>query len=545
MDRAVAIGVAKRLFIESACKMPSVSAALATVLFDQAANAPETPGFTRSEIATAVSTLTEEWGIGETFDDAVHRELGRFPEKLQAFSEKHLPYLGVTSISGPTGIARGDQGGLLFLKIDYVPQATEAAGALASAFERAVTEVIGEDARLGYDRDVAAGTAHVVATTPVRNPTARGVLVTVLIGFTAALSLLAYPTSRRWIVTRFQALIRKDGAPRSAGSTISVLPDPHYTLQNVRVKNRETLLFSSIQSTSIDGHCEHGKPVVVLNLGDIPAMKELVLLRNDEIYKRYPNFRGGVLNVRDEAVQATHSYVYKVAQRDGQRGDFVTSTPRSAYVPRCPSGNRTPIGQSMSVEPRQGTAPVTVHCSITAIDPDGDPLTYSWSFMDYNGFTYEHGATAQHTFLYSGKYAADAYADDGRDEPQKVGGAEIVVEGPPPPLISSAEYRRAMGFGIVIPVSGPVGSPFTIRVYREMNERGAHVVQYRFRLGYCNHPVKVRNPPMPCITDPQASPEFVHTYKEPGQYEIEVELTYDDGEMDVKPLAIVNVTAAQ
>lgn len=545
MNRAVAIDVAKTLFIESACKVPSVSAALATVLFDHAANAPGTPGFTRSELATAVSTLTEEWGIGETYEDALHRELSRLPQKLQAFAKKRLPYLGVTSISGPTGIARGDHGGLLFLKVDYVPQASDTAGALASAFEKAVTEVIGEDARSDYDRDVAAGTVRVVVTTPVQNPTARGVLLTVLLGLTAALSLLAHPTSRRWIVTRFQALIRKDGASRSAGGTINVQPDPHYTLQNLRVKNRETLLFSSIQSTSVDGHCENGRLVVSLRLADIPAMKELVLLRNDEIYKRYPNFRGGALDIRDEAVQATHSYVYKVAQQDAQQGGFVTSTPRSVYVPRCSSGNRTPVGQSMSVEPRQGTAPVTVHCSITATDPDGDPLTYSWSFMDYNGFTTEHGATAQHTFPYSGKYAADAYADDGRDEPQKVGGAEIVVEGPPPPLVSSAEYRRAMGFGIVVPVSGPAGSPFTIRVYRQQNERGAHVVQYRFRLGYCNHPVKVRNPPMPCLTDPQASPELVHTYKEPGQYEIEVELTYDDGEMDVKPLAIVNVTPPQ
>jgi len=122
-----------------------------------------------------------------------------------------------------------------------------------------------------------------------------------------------------------------------------------------------------------------------------------------------------------------------------------------------------------------------------------------------------------------------------------IGRAEVVVDGPPALASTPADVLSAMGYGTVDPPEGPPGTTFTFHVLRQKNERGARVVQYRFRLGYCDGSSRKPDPQKPCVTGPQASPDYRHAYQDAGQYRVEAELTFDDGEMEVKPLAYVNV----
>ena len=64
-----------------------------------------------------------------------------------------------------------------------------------------------------------------------------------------------------------------------------------------------------------------------------------------------------------------------------------------------------------SADPAGGTAPLTVAFSATGQDPEGDALTYAWSFGD--GGTAE-GATATHTFAAAGTYSVTVTVKDAK-----------------------------------------------------------------------------------------------------------------------------------
>ncbi len=77
--------------------------------------------------------------------------------------------------------------------------------------------------------------------------------------------------------------------------------------------------------------------------------------------------------------------------------------------------------------PTSGTAPLTVAFNGSgSTDPDGDPLTYAWSFGDG---TQGSGVSVSHTYSTSGLYAAALTVDDGRGGTHN---AEVVIVVDPP-----------------------------------------------------------------------------------------------------------------
>jgi len=75
------------------------------------------------------------------------------------------------------------------------------------------------------------------------------------------------------------------------------------------------------------------------------------------------------------------------------------------------TGNANPIADAVAT-PTFGAAPLAVaFSSANSIEPDGDPLTLSWSFGDATGSTL---ANPTHTYATPGTYAAVLTATDGR-----------------------------------------------------------------------------------------------------------------------------------
>ena len=373
-----------------------------------------------------------------------------------------------------------------------------------TAIGDAVGDVIGDHERSEYEARVAQGAAHVMATQPVRNPTGRGIMITIFLSLLTTLSLLAYPPSRRWIQQTVQRLLtgeKKPGNATRAGNTIEVRPDPTYSIFSLRVKNRETLAFSGVISSFADGRCTDGKAQVVLVSQTVPALKELVLLRNDEIYRKYPDFPGGRFDFTDMDVQPERSYVYKLAHFDPEHDEYVTSPARGVDTPRCAVNNLLPVGLSMSVEPQEGVAPLTVKCSVKQADPDGDPLTYSWTFMGERPLRVRAGRFRR---AYVPVRRQVRCAGICRRWPRRTADGRkrrhLRSDGPPAPIGTPAEWARRDGFGEVEPAEGQPGTTFRLRVLRQRNGRGARAVQYRFRLGYCES--YKQKPPLtfPCVT---------------------------------------------
>lgn len=74
-----------------------------------------------------------------------------------------------------------------------------------------------------------------------------------------------------------------------------------------------------------------------------------------------------------------------------------------------PDDNNAPIA-AITANPTSGTAPLTVSFDAgSSVDPDGDALTYTWSFGDGNTAT---GITASHTYS-EGTYIASVSVSDG------------------------------------------------------------------------------------------------------------------------------------
>jgi hypothetical protein len=72
--------------------------------------------------------------------------------------------------------------------------------------------------------------------------------------------------------------------------------------------------------------------------------------------------------------------------------------------------NRAPEISAVDADPSRGVAPLTVAFSVTASDPDGDALSYSWDFGDGNSSDQQNPT---HTYTEPGTYEAELTVSDG------------------------------------------------------------------------------------------------------------------------------------
>ena len=86
-----------------------------------------------------------------------------------------------------------------------------------------------------------------------------------------------------------------------------------------------------------------------------------------------------------------------------------TDTAEIAITVTDPVGNRPPTVTAAAV-PASGRAPLDVQLSATGTDPDGDALTYRWSFGD--GSADAAGRRARHVYTRNGTFTATVTATD-------------------------------------------------------------------------------------------------------------------------------------
>jgi PKD repeat protein len=116
------------------------------------------------------------------------------------------------------------------------------------------------------------------------------------------------------------------------------------------------------------------------------------------------------------------------------------------------AGN-TPPTANASATPTAGNAPLTVSFSSTgSLDPDGDPITFEWSFGD--GTPNASGASVQHTYTANGTYVATLTV---RDNNSGVGTDTVTITVgnlPPIPTITTPAASLLYKVGDVISYSG-------------------------------------------------------------------------------------------
>ena len=153
--------------------------------------------------------------------------------------------------------------------------------------------------------------------------------------------------------------------------------------------------------------------------------------------------------------------------KSGNLGGFTTGVRMDEIRSQAttPPANQPPTAR-MTASPTSGTAPLTVDFDgSSSTDPDGDPLTYTWSFGDGAQAT---GPTASHTYAASGSYTARLTVDDGRNGTHSASLTIAVSPAsgnrPPQAVISANPRSATIPFTVTLDGSGssdPDGDPLT------------------------------------------------------------------------------------
>lgn len=112
---------------------------------------------------------------------------------------------------------------------------------------------------------------------------------------------------------------------------------------------------------------------------------------------------------------AEGSFIVTITVSDGRGGEATTVLNVNVSQP----DNRQPEISALTV-PSSANAGEAVAFAVTATDPDGDPLTYSWNFGD--GSATVASASVSHTFADAGDYTVNVTVADDR-------GAQVIVGG--------------------------------------------------------------------------------------------------------------------
>ncbi|HUP60783.1 MAG TPA: PKD domain-containing protein [Thermoanaerobaculia bacterium] len=546
----------KQHFLAATTQSAVTHAALvAAVLFNHAKDVVGPEDFlTRNEVMRRAQTHAEALHARgqpktEIFLEDVNRELTRLVSRLEAFSQDHLPLVGVRSILGPTSRQRGDDVRRIGLAIDYsgLLDGVTATGATTSdAIDHGLAAVLSAEEKTALDADIAGGRATVVVGAPMRGPSRRGLVLTIFIGF-ATLSVLAYEPARRWILRTLHVSSEAPVEPPTpAGTHVEVTPPPiEFRILEQRIDARQTAQFATV-SPNAESICVDGVVrafVQILNVPDAPA-PPFTVLRNDEIVATVDRVISSEINYRESGLRSNRWYTYKLSKLDPATGEYHSSMAAATLTPKCQTTNKPPVLDSFSVIPTTGDAPLTVTCSASAHDPDGDRVRYYWSFGDGESATTEQ-PTITHTYRYAQKVILALTLQDVRGgEAVAVGQQQIIITGGPrPPLWSQAEEYKRLGHGEARPDAGPVGTLFHFRVFPRTSPVGAKPVLYRWSFNECRHSFGPdRMPPnADCASARLSTPEYQRRFTTRGQYTAHVEVTYDDGEVEVVPIATVNV----
>ena len=178
-------------------------------------------------------------------------------------------------------------------------------------------------------------------------------------------------------------------------------------------------------------------------------------------------------------------------------------------------GNQPPVISSASGNPTQGEAPLRVNFTGSAFDPDGDALSYRWSFGDGNQAS---GRNVAHTYSSPGTYQATLIVSDSANS--TVSDRIAITVGIPPSVsITSPADGSTFRAGDTIQLTANVSDDGPIT--------GAdYAWTMRFVHNAHTHPV-FNDTPGETLTE--TIPTTGHDYSDSTAYEIELTVTDSDG----------------
>ena len=138
-------------------------------------------------------------------------------------------------------------------------------------------------------------------------------------------------------------------------------------------------------------------------------------------------------------------YVYRVYVDDGHYHN-VTS---AAIITVFDEGtNLKP--EIVALENMTGLVNAELTFNVTATDPNGDDLNYTWDFGD--GSNLVVGNAVQHAYSELGEYTFTVYVDDGRGE--NVSGSALANITPSEPPVADAGVNRTVAIGTEVTLNG-------------------------------------------------------------------------------------------
>jgi len=119
------------------------------------------------------------------------------------------------------------------------------------------------------------------------------------------------------------------------------------------------------------------------------------------------------------------------------------------------SDNQAPTINSVTATPPSGNAPLTVDLTVSAVDPEGDPLSYHWWFSDGTTAT---GASPGHTYTENGLREVYVQVSDGNRATLSVP-IQVQIGNPPTVAIDLPEPNLLFRAGDTIAFSATASDP--------------------------------------------------------------------------------------
>ncbi|MBI4866403.1 MAG: PKD domain-containing protein [Candidatus Wallbacteria bacterium] len=179
----------------------------------------------------------------------------------------------------------------------------------------------------------------------------------------------------------------------------------------------------------------------------------------------------GALTFDQDSASPTAQYTYRIpgahpaTLRVSDSAGGSSQTTVTVFISSPATSNATPVVQSFSITPREGSAPFHPSFYVYGRDPDGSLVLYE---LDLNGdgvYDYAENYSFNRTFLYStpGRYAPRLRVTDNRGMKAE-STALVIVTGPAPDAAVTVSPRRGrapLQVDLAVTASSPAGSPVT------------------------------------------------------------------------------------